>query len=316
MNSRFALVVPPGFEKEALSELRYWQVKAELDSLEIGEASNGLVEVKASLNHGFFLNRCLKIPVRIYWRLAEFRCRDFPSLFKKIQKLDWEWLPVVKTEWSTSSTRSRLKMKKRIAETCEKAMKKVLKRKYPEQTSDETLQFLVRFVDDICHLSVDTSGELLYKRGVQRFVGEAPLRDNLAAAMLWAMSDGTEFPAGLTLLDPMAGSGVFLSEGLSLLSINRKRSFAFESFGIEIKDQTCECGSAVEKLIYNDKNKKVVDLADKNLSGAEVQIFNKDYLEESSFFQELLAKDKGAWLITNPPYGERIEIQKKKTSVL
>jgi putative N6-adenine-specific DNA methylase len=86
----------------------------------------------------------------------------------------------------------------------------------------------VRIEDDLCTVSLDTSGEPLHRRGHKQFVGKAPLRETMAAAFLWQMGfDGTQ-----TVVDPMCGSGTIPLEAAEIaagLVPGRDRSFAFEA---------------------------------------------------------------------------------------
>jgi putative N6-adenine-specific DNA methylase len=96
----------------------------------------------------------------------------------------------------------------------------------------------VRIEDDLCTVSLDTSGEPLHRRGHKQFVGKAPLRETMAAAFLWQMGfDGTQ-----TVVDPMCGSGTIPLEAAEIaagLVPGRDRSFAFEAMvgGVRPEDR-------------------------------------------------------------------------------
>ena len=96
--------------------------------------------------------------------------------------------------------------------------------------ADETpgaIPLKVRIDDDLCTVSVDTSGEMLHRRGHKQAVNAAPLRETLAALLLRACGyDGSE-----PVLDPMCGSGTFSIEAAEIalgLAPGRSRAFAFE----------------------------------------------------------------------------------------
>jgi putative N6-adenine-specific DNA methylase len=93
---------------------------------------------------------------------------------------------------------------------------------------DAGIAVKVRIEDDLCTVSLDTSGEPLHRRGHKQFVGKAPLRETMAAAFLWQMGfDGTQ-----TVVDPMCGSGTIPLEAAEIaagLVPGRDRSFAFEA---------------------------------------------------------------------------------------
>src|SRR5690606_21817544 len=127
--------------------------------------------------------------------------------------------------------KSRLMHTGRIEETVKAALKEALKRQplnrdwekknYPPQT------FYIRLVDDHLTLSLDLTGDPLYKRGLQVIKGEAPLRENFAAAFVMELCQDLE--GTYTLVDPMCGSGTLLTEGLTFHRPLHLRPFAFET---------------------------------------------------------------------------------------
>jgi 23S rRNA G2445 N2-methylase RlmL len=109
----FFLIVTPGFEAVAASELKEWLPEA------TPEIERGGLTVRLSLLQGLCLNQKMKTVTRILLRVADFGCRDFPKLFKKMTSFPWEeWIPnELAIEVHASSHRSRLFVKKRIAQT-------------------------------------------------------------------------------------------------------------------------------------------------------------------------------------------------------
>ncbi len=184
----FFLVVPPGFELLAEAELLVWlrSLSFELQTPVLRE--KGGLSVDLPLDVGFALNGRVKIPSRVLLRLADFGCRDFPKLFKKMRGLDWSpWLfsGNCTPEFVASSHGSRLALKKRIQSTCEDGFKAW--RKIHGSTAIETAlkpTIMVRFFDDVCTVSLDTSGDHLHRRGYKTKSTDAPIRENIAAALL------------------------------------------------------------------------------------------------------------------------------------
>ncbi len=233
----FFVIAPPGLEDVCERELRWWlplvagdeapQVAATLARVRGGIAFDSPPAIGHELNH------VLKTPSRILVRVAEFGCRDFPKLFKKVRGLpwnDWDFPRSPTPEVSASSHGSRLKMKKRIEETCAdgyRAWRKSAVGDFDE-ASEPRPGLFARFDGDVCTLSLDTSGEHLHKRGYRIDTPEAPLRETLAAALLLKLfeaADGRDW----SLIDPMAGSGTFLTEA-ALLGARHGRGYAYESF--------------------------------------------------------------------------------------
>ena len=110
----FFLVAVPGLEDLVRAELREWYPDLE------ATVEHGGVSLHAPLSVGLGLNFALKTPTRILWRIADFRVRDFPKLYNKISLLPWnDWLvPDAQLDIQVATRLSRLKIKKRIEESC------------------------------------------------------------------------------------------------------------------------------------------------------------------------------------------------------
>lgn len=317
----FFLVTLPGLEKLAVHELNNWA--AHLES----EITEGGVTVFAPLSEGLELNRVLKMPTRILLRVAKFGCRDFPKLFKKVRGTDWSlWLkPGVDLSFKASSHRSRLYIKKRIEKTCSEAFGE------RTQTTDKesVVDALVRIVDDICTISLNTSGEILHKRGDRPLSSPAPLRETTAAAMLWLLETNEKESAptnGVELVDPMMGAGTFFIEAMGLKKPVQGREFAYENwFNLPLSEGrerhlfASQTENVYTSFVGFERDAKTLLAAEANLHalgwGAkssslipdgprETALHNEDF-----FSAERLPRPRNSrWLIANPPYGERIKV--------
>ncbi len=316
----FFLIVPPGFEQMAAKELRYW-----FPEVEISEQSRGGIGFKATLEKGCGLNQVLKVPARILVRLADFGCSDFPKLFKKTKSFNWaEWLPKnSKVQVEASTHQSRLKIKKRIETTVLDALRKSgFKSSADDESTTDAITVYVRIVEDVCYLSLDTSGVILHKRGYREYTPDAPLRENLAAAILMTAKEAFENVYGEKsqplIIDPMAGSGTFLIEALNLFRKNN-RDYSFERFvnyskvENEVEDQPWVSGvfgieSDTKAIVA--ARKAFTNFGDKH---------SKFAIEHADVFQvpptSLKAKltevkdAKNKILVCNPPYGKRLKIE-------
>lgn len=296
----FFLVVLPGLEdivqQEVLEWFPEWKPKIEY----------GGVTVLAPLEQGLYMNSVLKTPTRVLMRVDSFVCRDFPKLFKKISSFSWkDWLPAdTRLEVKASSTKSRLKIKKRIEETCldgwkayQKKNKKVLENKSSSKTT-----LYVRLNDNLCTLSLDTSGQLLHKRGMRTHIGEAPLRETIAAALLqWLGQVGDSQHQEVEVVDPMMGSGTFLLEALIRDSILGPK---------ELNITKPENHSKITSLVGYEKDAKTVRAAQENLSKQNRSDCSLHIFEEDFFKAKVLPpSDKVRWVICNPPYGVRLKVK-------
>ena len=303
------LIIPPGLEDLALRE-----VELKCPVKDIVKIKGGL-ELAADIKWIETAHTLLKIPTRILMRITEFKVRDFPKLHQKFASFKWkEYLSHPTPNWEISCSKSRLNHTGRIEETIQSALAKALvkqplnrdweKKDYPPQT------FYVRIVDDNLTLSVDLSGEPLYKRGLQKIKGEAPLRENFAAAFLYELFDGIE--ECVTLIDPMCGSGTFLTEALTFYTALHLRPFAFETQpfykGKILKTKSNDQSFPIRSAEGFDTNS---DLLAK-LHGSTLPI---NYTAMDSLSAPLPQKGD-VLMICNPPYGERLKIAGKRGSFL
>ncbi len=318
--SEFFLVVTPGLESLAEKEINFWAPDIRIS------AERGGLTFRASLILGCELNRALKIPTRILLRLTAFGCKDFPKLFKKTANFNWdEWISG-DVEVQASTHKSRLFIKKRIEETCRDGFVKFFETMNVNETSEppagepqDAQQIFVRINDDVCTFSIDTSGELLHKRGTKVLSSDAPLRETIAAALLtWMSSDDPEAPGGVTLVDPMVGSGTFAIEASHLDAVLSKRSYAFERFPRYQKEKAEQPSAGLirtrgervrySKFIGFDVDVKMAETTKRNWQDlGDPRSF--EIKLEDIFTANPLTIEGERWLICNPPYGERLKIE-------
>lgn len=317
----FYIVVAPGLEELALRELKAWRPELEVKS------DRGGLTLNVPLPIGLGLNACLKIPTRILVRIAGFTCRDFPKLFKKMTALDWaKWVGDDKqVEFKASSHGSRLFVKKRIEETCRDGRKAYLKKKGrnlpAEGTAGDVVTVYVRLADDMCTVSLDTSGERLHKRGHRELSSDAPLRESIAAALLWFMESGRPDEgtiSSIELVDPMCGAGTFFLEASGLKKPVDSRDFAFAKWGGSAVNEALVPERCASKDFYSsfvgfDIDEKAAASARKNWeSVSETRMLT--VAAQDFFAIEKLPSGPRRWLVCNPPYGERIGVEGKLSS--
>lgn len=316
--SPFFLIVPPGFEELAEAELHIWLREFVLGSAPQIVREKGGLSLELPLEIGFALNGRLKIPSRILLRIADFGCRDFPKLFKKMRGLSWApWVgenPPV-PEFVVSSHGSRLAVKKRIESTCEdgfKAWKKLQAGDAEAVADGKKLTVFVRFFDDVCTVSLDTSGEHLHRRGYKTKATEAPLRENIAAALLYRLLAGT---SDVTLIDPMSGSGTFLSES-AILPKFLDRKYAFRDFacvrdgGVVVSGEPRGAQQAphADRFFAFDKSMDAIEAARENF--ADAGLSDAIQLKQADLFADEYETISGNRIVVcNPPYGERLKVQ-------
>lgn len=295
----FFLVVTPGLERQALYEM--YRALPE-DLLHQGlkyEVHTGGIEVLLPLNVGLSLNFLLRIPTRILLRLGT--CPQL-LLYQDFQK----WLRTLKLEKYfplrhvfVSTRSSKLKMKEKL--------KRVFLNTYPFKEDANGSDIYVRFFRDECTVSVDTSGEDLYQRGQKKWVGEAPLRETMAAALLQVSLAGVQDLSKWQVVDPMMGSGTFLTEALNYGQPLR-RDFCFQNWHLLSFSESPPAPSILS-VWGSDKDAETFAIAQKNLE--HFSQAKKDLQLTDLFQLHPLLKKSSRLVISNPPYGKRLKIQQK-----
>lgn len=271
----------------------------------------GGVEFSGSLRDLYLANLWSRTASRILLRCGEFPARDFPTLYRRLVRLPWGRFikPGTTCEVRVSCRRSRLSHSGRVKETTEEAICRALG---TQSVGGRALQKVyLRIEDDRCQVSLDSSGELLHRRGYRVANVAAPLRGTLAAACLLALG----YDGSLPFVDAMTGSGTFASEA-ALLAIRRApglhRSFAFMDWPkyrqglwqqLLLQARQQERDGLPATITAVDSNPVAVAAAERNLRAAGLaEVVQLRCLR----FQELIAPEPFGLLICNPPYGERL----------
>lgn len=303
---KFFAVALPGLEHLVRAEIGEWFPDMPAETV------HGGVEVETSLGQGLAMNQVLKTPTRILLRIHEFRVRDFPSLYKAFKKIRWQDYidPACELNVHVSTRLSRLKIKSRIAETCQDAWLDYRHELKIQAVRGRKIDLYIRFVEDVCTLSLDTSGERLHKRGSRKFIGEAPLRETIAAALLQmvARQHAPKQPTGVEIVDPMMGSGTFLLEAAHRDDVIEGREFAFDYFAkTEVRLPAApEQIHRFESLIGFEADEKTFRAAKENLKGVSgLNLQRKDFFAAEPLPPTSLQR----WVFCNPPYGERIRVK-------
>lgn len=311
--SQFFLITLPGFEDLALKEVHSWIPEAE------ARIEHGGIDLTLPLKEGLALNTVLKLPTRILLRAYEFKCKDFPKLYNKTSLFSWSDLLDTRhpIKVHASSKKSRLSIKRRIEDTVEKAWVSAQKKKLSLEEINEgqrlpPIDLYVRFFEDTCTISIDTSGERLHKRNLNKHVGKAPLRETLAAGMIHLLKSHSSLDKPLEIIDPMMGSGTMLMEAALLDFPRPRKEYAFSYFKM---NQLAELNSPSKKLKVAriggyEKDLNTFEAAKHNLSelsNIELSLQNEDFFKSLSFASP--QPDQERWVLCNPPYGKRIKIQ-------
>lgn len=270
-------------------------------------------------------NIWLRCADRIGVKMGEFTARSFEELFQQTKALPWEeWLPVdARFPVTGKSVKSQLYSVPDCQAIVKKAIVERLKDTYGVSWFQETgalFAIQVAILKDVVTLTIDTSGRGLNKRGYRELAGEAPLKETLAAAMVYL----SYWKPERALVDPFCGTGTIPIEAAF---IGQKRAP-----GLVRKFSAEEWPSVPEKL-WARSREEGQDLWQRdlplNIYGSDIdanalrlaRIHAKEAgLEDKIFFQKLPVKEvrsrfRYGHLITNPPYGLRIGNQEEVASV-
>ena len=219
---RFAAVVPPGFEQFALEEME----AAGIDGFE--PPRKGVLFWQGKTESFWLAHALCRIPVTFRWQVAEFGATGFAELRRKCERVEWDlFLPEgAPVRISVAAESSRLWHEGAIAEEVVAAL---AKSGHASSDDEEAVPLFCRMERDRCALFLEGDGAPLYRRGFEKRVLAAPLRDNVA----WALLQAAGISEAARLCDPMCGSGSFSLEAfLAVRGLHpaRLRRFGFESW--------------------------------------------------------------------------------------
>ena len=292
-------------------------LKREVQDLgyEIAQVEDGRVTFRGGMDAICRANIFLRTAERILLKVGSFRAVTFDELFERTREIPWEaYIPEDGKFWVTkaASVKSRLFSPSDIQSIMKKAMVERLKGKYHTQWFQETgASYPVRvfLMKDIVTVGIDTTGVSLHKRGYRPAAGKAPIAENLAAALIML----TPWRKDRILVDPFCGSGTFPIEAAMMaanIAPGMNRSFTAEDWtNLTANEAVNEAQDMISDDIETDiqgydADPDVLRTARRNAENAGVA--------HLIHFQQREVKDlnhpkKYGFIITNPPYGERLE---------
>lgn len=311
---RFELIAPCHFGMESV-------LKREITDLgyDITEVADGRVTFFGDEEALCRANVFLRTAERILIKIGSFHAETFEELFQGTRSLPWEeYLPENGKFWvaKAASIKSKLFSPSDIQSVMKKAMVERLREKYgTEWFREDGAAFPVRvfLMKDEVTVGLDSTGESLHKRGYRKLTAKAPIAENLAAALILL----TPWNKDRILVDPFCGSGTFPIEAAMMaagMAPGMHRSFTAENWphiiGKKNWYDTLEEAKELVDLSVDtdiqgyDIDDKMVNIARENakLAGVDGLI----HFQRRSV-TELSHPKKYGFLITNPPYGERLQ---------
>ena len=314
MTNKYELFAPCHFGLEAV-------LKREIIDLgyEVTEVVDGRVSFEGDEEAIARCNVFLRTTERVMLEVGSFKAVTFDELFEKTKALPWEnFIPKDGKFWvkKASSIKSKLFSPSDIQRIVKKAIVDRLSGKYnilrfPEDGSEYPIRITI--LKDEVTVGLDTSGESLHKRGYRRLTVKAPITETLAAALISL----TPWKKDRLLIDPFCGSGTIPIEA-AMIGLNiapgMKRDF-----------QAMAWDNILPKSLFKEAKKEAEDLIDRetklSIQGYDLDTSALDAargnlsfagLEGNIHFQQRDMRDissakKYGFIITNPPYGERLE---------
>ena len=313
----YELVAPCHFGLEAVLKREIYDLGYEITRVEDGRVTfTGDAEAICRAN--LFLRTAERVLVQV----GRFQATTFDELFEGTKALPWEeYLPKNAKFWvkKASSVKSKLFSPSDIQSIVKKAVVERLKGQYHIQWFEEdgaAYPLRVFLLKDEVTVTIDTTGESLHKRGYRTMAGAAPLSETLAASLIML----TPWHADRILVDPFCGSGTFPIEAAMMaanIAPGMNRDFLSQ-----------EWNSLVAKKVWYEALEEANDLVDTDVQTA-IQGYDIDEgviaiarenarragVDKLIHFQrrsvaQLRHPKKYGFIITNPPYGERLEDKK------
>lgn len=308
------LIAPCHFGLESVLKREILDLGYEISKVEDGRVTF-LGDAEAICRANIFL----RTAERILLKVGEFRAVTFEELFEKTKALAWEaYVPANGKFWVTkaASVKSKLFSPSDIQSIMKKAMVERLKKVYHQEWFPEdgaSYPVRVFLMKDVVTIGIDTSGVSLHKRGYRQLASKAPITETLAAALIML----TPWRRDRILVDPFCGSGTFPIEAAMMaanIAPGMNRSFTAEQWTNLIPRKLWY--ESVEEASDLMEDQIEVDIQGYDIDGDVVKAARQNAadagVDHLIHFQQrpvsqLRHPKKYGFIITNPPYGERLE---------
>ena len=306
---------PQGLESVLAEELG--EIAQMSNSLQVLSQVPGGVHCQGRLEDAWLMNLHSRIASRVLLRVAHGTYHTESDLYDLAFSTQWQkWFTTERTiRIDVSAIKSPVKSTNFIALKIKDAVADRFRHHFGVRPSVDTkspdIPVTAHLSGNSATLYLDTSGEPLFKRGWRSLTGEAPIRENLAAGILRMAG----WKPGVTLYDPMCGSGTILAEAAQMLSgiapgVNRE--FAFEKLNgfdpqkwASMKKTSAPLSLPAEPTLFgSDISIRSVEITRSNLESAGIRM--EVPVRQMDAQKMLPPTDKPGILVTNPPYGERL----------
>jgi len=264
------------------------------------------------------VNLWARLPFRILVQLANFRCRHAEELYGGVQEIDWEQYlsPDLTLAVAATGKNRQLNHTHFTALQVKNAIVDQQRDRFGQRSSVDTqqpdVQVNVHINRDRATVSLDSSGSSLHRRGYRPAVGKAPLKESLAAALVYLSG----WQSDQAFCDPLCGSGTLPLEA-ALIGLKRAPGLFRDRFGFERwpefdaalwqhllhQAQTSQRETLVAPIVGCDRDKQIIIQARTNAKNC--QVGNQVALQIKDLSVIEAPADSGI-VLCNPPYGERL----------
>lgn len=314
---KFELVAPCHFGLEAVLKREITDLGYTITGVEDGRVSFAGDE-EAVCRANIFLRTAERILIKV----GSFHAETFEELFQGTKRLEWErYIPRDGRFWvaKAASVKSKLFSPSDIQSVMKKAMVERLKGVYRVSwfaEDKDSFPIRVFLMKDEVTVGLDTTGDSLHKRGYRKLTAKAPIAENLAAALILL----TPWRADRIFVDPFCGSGTFPIEAAMMaanMAPGMNREFTAEDWG-HIIDRKCwyrsvdEAQDLINTDVITDIQGYDIDDSMVGIARENAKLAGVDHLIhfQKRAVAQLSHPKKYGFLITNPPYGERLEDKK------
>ena len=311
---KYELIAPCHFGLEAVLKKEIIDLGYDVSNVEDGRVSF-FGDEEAICRANIFLRTAERVLIKV----DSFTASTYDELFEKTKAIPWEtYIPINGKFWvaKAASVKSQLFSPSDIQSIVKKAIVENLKITYNVTWFDEdgeSFPLRVFIKKDVVTIGLDTSGISLHKRGYRKLTAKAPIAENLAAALIML----TPWSSDRIFVDPFCGSGTFAIDAAMMaanIAPGMNRSFTAENWEhIVGKKEWYACFDEAKEMVdmsvktniqAYDIDPEMVEKARENakLAGVESLIHF-----QARPLAELSHNKKYGFIITNPPYGERLE---------
>jgi len=294
-----------GITKKEVKKLGFENINVENGKVFFDSDKEGIVKA----------NLWLRTASKIYWVIGEFESLSFSDLYDKVYDLPWEKIFNKNASFpvNAKSVKSTLFSLPSIQSISKKAIVDKLKDKLHVDVLDESeeeYEILVDVLKDKVTIRINTTGEGLFKRGYRIEKNDAPMRETLAATLV----DISNWNSRIPLVDPLCGTGTILIEAAlkgKNIAPGLYRSFEFEKWPfmkaefVEEERNIAKSQISENELILRgyDIDEEVIEIAKANAIRAGVSEYIKFEVRDLKNFESDI---NYGYIISNPPYGERL----------